>query len=90
MDTYDLKAAHKASTYNRSALMKDSKCGCFYCLRVFPPSEIKEWCAETKNGEEVTAICPYCGIDAILSESSGYPLSQEFLGEMRKWWFEQC
>ena len=88
MVTYDLKAAHDASMHNRSVLMKGGKCGCFYCLRVFSPSEIKEWCAEAKNGEEVTAICPYCGIDAILSESSGYPLTKEFLSRMRKMWFE--
>lgn len=49
MDKYDLKAAHSASMYNRSTLMKDSKCGCFYCLRVFSPLEIKEWCDESEN-----------------------------------------
>lgn len=49
MDKYDLKAAHSASMYNRSMLMKDSKCGCFYCLRVFSPLEIKEWCDESEN-----------------------------------------
>lgn len=87
MDKYDLKAAHSASMYNRSTLMKDSKCGCFYCLRVFSPLEIKEWCDESENVEGMTAICPYCNTDAILSESSGYPLSQEFLSKMRKRWF---
>ena len=67
---------------------KFRKCGCFYCLRVLSPSEIKEWCDESENGEGMTAICPYCDVDAILSESSGYPLSQDFLSKMRKRWFE--
>lgn len=88
MDTHDLKVAHSASMYNRNILLKDSKCGCFYCLRVLSPSEIKEWCDESENGEGMTAICPYCDVDAILSESSGYPLSQDFLSKMRKRWFE--
>lgn len=41
MDNYDLTVSHKASTNNRSLLENDKKCGCFYCLRVFSPSEIK-------------------------------------------------
>ena len=51
MKNYDLTIAHKASMYNRSVLENDKKCGCFYCLRVFSPSEIKEWCDESENEE---------------------------------------
>ena len=35
-----------------------------------------------------TAVCPYCGIDAVIGESSGYPITAEFLKRMRKRWFE--
>ena len=82
-----LKSAHEASRFNRALLEKDTKCGCFYCLEVYSPTEIKEWCAEMKDGEEVTAICPYCDIDSVLAESSGYPLTKEFLEAMYKRWF---
>lgn len=87
MENYNLELAHKSCAHNRSLLENDKKCGCFYCLRVFSPSEIKEWCDEAENGEGVTAICPYCDVDAILSESSGYPLTKDFLSKMRKRWF---
>ena len=87
MKNYDLTVAHKASSHNKNTLERDNKCGCFYCLRVFSPSEIKEWCDESENEEGVTAICPYCDVDAILSESAGFPLTKEFLTEMRKRWF---
>jgi hypothetical protein len=87
MVKYDLNAAHKAARFNRDILETNSKCGCFYCLKVFSPSEIVEWCPELDEDEEVTAICPYCGIDAILPESAGYPLTDEFLGAMQERWF---
>ncbi len=87
MEDFDLKAAHEVARFNRDILAKDCICGCFCCLQVFSTSEINEWCAEEYDGEEVTAICPYCGVDAVLSESFGYPLTDDFLGEMKERWF---
>lgn len=83
MDEAYLKAAHEAARFNKEILEKDSKCGCFCCLKVFSPSEIEEWCAEEYDGEGVTAICPSCDVDSVLAESSGFPLTQEFLKEMQ-------
>ena len=76
-------SAHKHSMNNRKALQRDSKCGCFYCLNIYSPKEIREWIRDSSG----TALCPYCGIDAVISESSGYPITKEFLGEMKKKWF---
>lgn len=50
MDEAYLKAAHEAARFNKEILEKDSKCGCFCCLKVFSPSEIEEWCAEEYDG----------------------------------------
>lgn len=57
-------------------------------MKVFAPSENVEWCPESEDDEEVTAICPYCGVDAILAESSCFPLTEEFLSAIEKKWFE--
>ena len=65
-------------------LEQDSKCGCFYCLDIFHSSEIKEW-LYWDNGH--TALCPYYGIDSAISESSGYPITKEFLKKMKNYWF---
>lgn len=75
--------AHFFSGHHRTALIKDKICGCFYCLRIFSPDEITEW-VDDPGG---TAICPYCGIDSIIGESSGYPITVEFLKKMKKYWF---
>lgn len=82
-----LEAAHEAARYNRDILASDKKCGCFSCLKIFSPSEIEEWCCEVDDSEEVTAICPYCGVDSVLGESSGFPIAQEFLQAMYRRWF---
>ena len=87
MNERDLKAAHEAARYNKDKLAHDSKCGCFYCLKIFSPSEIEDWCPELDEDEEVTAVCPYCGIDSVIGESSGFPITQEFLQVMHDRWF---
>lgn len=74
--------AHKLSALHRKALQKDDLCGCFYCLKTFPPAEIKDWI-----DEESTALCPYCGIDAVIGKTSGYPIDEDFLLKMNKYWF---
>lgn len=76
-------AAHDFCINNRDGLMGDLVCGCFYCLTIFSPGEIVEWIQDEKE----TAVCPYCGIDSVIGESAGYPITKEFLEEMQKYWF---
>ncbi len=82
------RRAHSAASNHMAQLKQDKRCGCFYCLRIYNPAEIEEWIIDDnpidKGG---TAICPYCGIDSVIGESSGYPLSVEFLEKMKKVWF---
>ncbi len=79
----DYIQAHKYSIRNRTQLEKSTFCGCFYCKRIYNPAEIHEWVDE--NG--VTALCPYCGIDSVIGDASGYPLGDEFLHTMHNYWF---
>ena len=78
----DYIEAHEYSSNHKSELLNDKKCGCFYCLEIFNPNEITEWIKD----ESGTAICPYCGIDSIIGESSGYPITLEFLKKMENYW----
>jgi hypothetical protein len=84
----DCIVAHAFSSNHRLELEKDKLCGCFDCLRIFSPSEIEEWVPETMDGECVTAVCPYCGDDSIIGESSGYPITKEFLRRMHDKWMK--
>ena len=82
MEQYDLDKAHEYSSNHRPELEKDNICGCFFCLRIYNPKEINEW---TDSG--TTAICPKCDIDSVIGESSGFPITKEFLIAMNKKWF---
>lgn len=85
---YDLEDAHRFSSNHKPELEKDRVCGCFYCMKIFSPSEIQEWViAGTPIDWRGTALCPYCGIDSVNGESSGYPITPEFLKAMYRKWF---
>jgi hypothetical protein len=77
-DEESLKAAHRHSIRHREEIFSSDLCGCFYCLRTFPPSEIEDWIKEPKGGG-MTAMCPGCGIDSVIGSASGFPLTPEFL-----------
>lgn len=80
----DVLKAHKASWANEILLKISVKCGCFSCGEIYDPAEIVEW-VEDRDG--LTAICPYCGIDSVLPDCAGYPITKEFLERMNKKWF---
>ena len=79
-----LHAAHKISYANKTRLSVPQKCGCFYCLRFFSSEDIVDWSIDKPDW---TAICPYCGIDSVIGENDGYPLTEDFLEEMFEEWF---
>jgi hypothetical protein len=83
----NIRDAHKHSSNHRSEIDTSTRCGCFYCQAQFAPSEITEWVDDDADGLGTTAMCPRCGIDSVLGDSSGFPVSGEFLLEMRTYWF---
>lgn len=82
--TPDIIEAHRSCIANYEQLKASPRCGCFYCGRIYDPREIKEW-IEDRDG--LTALCPHCGIDAVIAEASGYPITKEFLNTMYEHWF---
>ncbi|AST89968.1 MULTISPECIES: cytoplasmic protein [Sutcliffiella] len=77
-----LKQAHRFSSKNRKSLEESNVCGCFYCLKIFSPALIEEWW-----DNEETAVCPHCGIDSVIGDSSDFHITKEFLQEMHEAWF---
>ena len=79
----DYIEAHRFSSDHRERLLKDEKCGCFYCMKIFDQKEITDWIKDPAG----TAVCPYCGIDSVIGQHSGYPITKEFLEKMKRYWF---
>jgi hypothetical protein len=78
-----LEALHDKSDHHRGAVLSSTQCGCFYCLRTFPPAAIKEW-VERDGGE--TALCPFCSVDSVLPGSE-VDLTDAMLLSMQQRWF---
>jgi hypothetical protein len=69
--------------HNRPSLEKVDKCGCYCCLAIFNPKDIKEW---VDNDD--TAMCPYCEIDSVIPECNDYLLNIEFLTRVKEHYFK--
>lgn len=78
-----LKAAHEASFKNKESILRSEICGCFSCQKTFASGEVTF--RKEKDGQE-TAWCPYCDMDAVLGNASGYPITQDFLKAMQDEW----
>jgi len=83
MTPEELKSAHDRSFRNKPNIEVSSMCGCFFCGKTCKPSEIKEWVRR-----DDTAICPRCGIDSLIGDASGLPVTDvPFLRDMFDHWF---
>ena len=71
---------------SRKEIEQSVLCGCFKCLAIFSPSKIDDWWDEV-DGIPQTPVCPECGIDSVIGDKSGYPITQEFLKKMKKHFF---
>jgi hypothetical protein len=91
--TPDVVAAHEHCSNHRTELAASTVCGCFHCCRLFAPGEIVDWIDPAPEMvEEVgrpgqTARCPRCGIDAVIGDRCGFPITAVFLDVMRAHWF---
>jgi hypothetical protein len=88
----DLESIHRFSDRHHELLARSERAGCFYCQRMFEPRKITEWIdgPQLRSGETtdgVTALCPHCGIDAVLPSAMPVPLTAELLAEMHSHWF---
>lgn len=78
----DIQLASQYSIHNREQVEASEKAGCYYCMRIFRPEEISDYC-----DDGTTVLCPQCGIDSVLSSHSGYPINLETLRKLHEYWF---
>ncbi|HEY5947311.1 MAG TPA: hypothetical protein VIV40_17525 [Kofleriaceae bacterium] len=72
---YTSALAHAAN--HRVELVESAKCGCFFCFRKFTASDIRIWIDKNQ-----TALCPGCGIDAVIGTASGFSVDDRFLRKL--------
>ena len=74
--------AYLHANKHRTELQSSAACGCFFCFKQFGFVDITKWIDANQ-----TALCPRCGIDAVLGSSSGHVISDSFLRKMHMHWF---
>jgi hypothetical protein len=72
---------HRHARANRMELEASEVCGCIACERIYFPSEIVGWL------EDGTAVCPHCGVDAVVGSASGIPIMPGVLRRAHERWF---
>ena len=86
-DKPDIIAAHKRCSNHRELLSTAERCGCFYCCAEFGPGAIMDWVDPASDDMQAgtTALCPRCGIDAVIPLDPG--MDVHFLERMKAHWF---
>jgi len=51
-------------------------------MEIYDPIEI-----EDRVDDDKCAVCPKCGIDSVIGSKSSFPITHEFLDQMRIHWF---
>ena len=82
-DKSSYSIAHKNTHSNMNNLFIKQKCVCIYCEKSFVSDQI----TQVVNYYPGTALCPYCGIDAVIGEVSGFELNEEFKAKMNMYFF---
>ncbi len=82
MDDLDLFNATTYAFRNRDELLRSDICGCYYCLKILPPSNIEEWVDDAFTG-----LCPHCGIDSVIGSSSGIPIRLDIFETINRLFF---
>jgi len=75
-------AAHVHSSRHRAEIQASARCGCYFCFHTFPHTAIKAWV-----DSDQTALCPACGIDAVIGDASNHRLDNKFLRQMHTHFF---
>ena len=93
----DVRDAHVHCRCNALEIGQSDLCGCFYCLQTFTPADIRDWVTERPRYNDLgdliseegskSAMCPRCGIDSVIGSAAGFPLTADFLGRMKSYWF---
>ena len=84
LDEITLEAYRAHCHDNEIEIVQSTKCGCFFCRSIFDAREVNDW---TNDESVMSALCPECGVDAVIGDASGVPLSKALLKTMNLHFF---
>lgn len=82
LEAAPLVAAKTHASRHRAELEGSTRCACFFCFRSFATADIKAWI-----DADSTALCPGCGVDAVLGNGGAHSIADGFLRKMHQHYF---
>ncbi len=61
---------------NDLEILKSETASCFFCRQTYSARKVNDWITDERG---VTAICPECGMDAVVGDASGFALTHDDL-----------
>lgn len=85
-DIKELKAMRSHSVDNEIEIVSSSQCGCFFCRQRYSARDVMDWINDDRG---TSAICPICGIDAVIGDASGIEITKPLLKELNLAFYPQ-
>lgn len=82
---FPLMRLHMETVGNGERARRAGTCACFHCGERFAADEISRF-ADEPDGRK-TAVCPCCGVDAVLTDMDALPLTDQLVSEMNERFF---
>ena len=76
---------YKHTKNNELDILRSKNCSCLFCRQTFNARKVSEWTSGKNN--QMSAICPECGMDTLVGDASGYVFGIEDLKEINHEYF---
>ena len=80
----ELRLAHQSTALTVSDIKEAKLMACFHCCKVFLPARVIGF---IQGDDHSWAHCPFCGVDAVITDKDSEFIDAFLLTEMRERWF---
>lgn len=81
----EIENIYQQSYANEEQIRHSTQCGCFFCESLFDSATVIDFCQE--DGDKRTALCPHCGMDTVIGDSTGISITPELLHQLNQQYF---
>ena len=79
------RISFKHAMRNYDEVKSSKRCACYFCLQRFDSSKANYYITE-RDGIK-TALCPFCSVDSVIGDASGYDIDGDIITELNLWGF---
>lgn len=69
---------------NENDILHSKKCSCLFCRQTYGARMVSDW---SNEGNKISAVCPECGMTAVVGDASGYSFNHDELKKLNETFF---